>query len=1095
MVNWITSSQNSGNGTTILTITAATNSELTARTAALVVSSATLTASTTVSQLGRDAVYVTVIPNTLSFGHSSGSSVVRIESNGAWTVSASPTTLSWLSLNTTAGTGNGVIQVSVSDNMQTQPLSGTIRVSTADDYKDISVTQAGYTWVSADTQSLSYPSSVGGGYTWNVYVSSNGSWTAECPSWITATYTAYTGSRSVGFKVTENNTGFDERVGYIRLITDDDEFVITATQDAALMTLSVSPSGTTRFEYTGETVVFTATTNGYWTISEKPSWLTLSQMEGGSGTTLISATSQPNTTYANKYGDLVFVNDDNTITIPCISRYFVGVTVNYNIVSGGNDTRIVNEYQDFESISIDGGPFQPITSCWIDIATGQHTIVFRLTGDTISGGAWIYQYGYPTITQILGMRSDLVTAVTISAGVRSISGGFAGQMYLTDVTFEQGSRLEEIGFSTFEYCYRLTSIDIPTTVQTIGSAAFRFSGLDSISIPDSVTNQGVSANSVFASCYYLKSAYVPDIDYTKGWFADCPMLTGATYMGIGENTNGMFSGSTALTTVYMPNVTVLGDEIFRSCTALETYDIGSGVTSIGYESFSGCTSLSSVTTYSSGLNIKTVGNCAFQDCSALTSIDLMQSKISGPLTSTFFNCSSLQSVSLPGTLTSLGNWTFCNCTSLNEITWLSTTAPSYESGTFANVPAGGTLYVPNGFESNYSTLANAIQWNVQPYIPTDFIVVEDEVSYLYCETGVSKTIQVFSPNQYYTVSINSADFSVSGTPAVGYKVFNVSSNITNTGSTDVTATLTFTRIGSGAEYPVTLRVLTSDEGYDLSVDYVLPNSGTQTINRGGSGKMIIDDTLMPLSTSYTFGSSGDHNVKYVFDDKTIPNSFLENSYHTGYTATAVSITIGDEVTSIGINAFHDCTELTGTIVTPTALTEIKDYAFYNTAFEHIIMSADTLNCGVYCFAYCGSLQSVEYKPNALQGGYSNGLFYNSSALTSVTFATNIQSVGNYAFYRCSGLTKLDIPATCNYFGTGIIDYSGIKTIRCYGTTSPRKANAVGSYPFTSGAIQTNGKLYRPSNGTGYGYNSSMSNSEKTWRYLVTTPGSWSIYSL
>jgi hypothetical protein len=62
----------------------------------------------------------------------------------------------------------------------------------------------------------------------------------------------------------------------------------------------------------------------------------------------------------------------------------------------------------------------------------------------------------------------------------------------------------------------------------------------------------------------------------------------------------------------------------------------------------------------------------------------------------FYDCTSLESVTIPNSVTSIGDWAFYNCSGLTSITSLATTAPTIQSDTFQNVKTGGTLTVPSG---------------------------------------------------------------------------------------------------------------------------------------------------------------------------------------------------------------------------------------------------------------------------------------------------------------------------------------------------------------------------------------------------------------
>ncbi|MBR3144666.1 MAG: leucine-rich repeat domain-containing protein, partial [Clostridia bacterium] len=90
---------------------------------------------------------------------------------------------------------------------------------------------------------------------------------------------------------------------------------------------------------------------------------------------------------------------------------------------------------------------------------------------------------------------------------------------------------------------------------------------------------------------------------------------------------------------------------------MKTLVINSGVTSIGYKAFRGCTGLTSVTIPDSVTNIDWE---AFRDCTGLTSISIPDS-VTSIGESAFRDCTGLTSVTIPDGVTSIGWDAFRDC--------------------------------------------------------------------------------------------------------------------------------------------------------------------------------------------------------------------------------------------------------------------------------------------------------------------------------------------------------------------------------------------------------------------------------------------------
>lgn len=78
------------------------------------------------------------------------------------------------------------------------------------------------------------------------------------------------------------------------------------------------------------------------------------------------------------------------------------------------------------------------------------------------------------------------------------------------------------------------------------------------------------------------------------------------------------------------------------------------VTKIGYDSFSDCSGLTSLTIPN---NVDSIGDYAFSDCTGLTSITIPNS-VASIGTACFYGCIGLTSITIPSSVTSLGLYPF-----------------------------------------------------------------------------------------------------------------------------------------------------------------------------------------------------------------------------------------------------------------------------------------------------------------------------------------------------------------------------------------------------------------------------------------------------
>lgn len=263
-------------------------------------------------------------------------------------------------------------------------------------------------------------------------------------------------------------------------------------------------------------------------------------------------------------------------------------------------------------------------------------------------------------------KNTTLTSVAIPETVTELEYyAFKGCTSLTAVTIPSGlTSAGSLGSGAFSGCSALTTVQFGSGLASIPEALFEGTGLKTVTLPESVTSIGSWA---FANCAKLEQVSFP---------------AGLTSIGLSA-----FENCTALTAVTLPKrLTELGSAVFENCSALKSVWIPKSLTNNGFgDGFRGCTALTDIT-FETGITkiadrqfdgspiksitipgtVTTVGMSAFSDCANLTAIDLPSSvtEIDGYA---FEKCTALTAVTLPKHLRRLGTEAFLGCTALKSV--------------------------------------------------------------------------------------------------------------------------------------------------------------------------------------------------------------------------------------------------------------------------------------------------------------------------------------------------------------------------------------------------------------------------------------------
>ena len=132
-----------------------------------------------------------------------------------------------------------------------------------------------------------------------------------------------------------------------------------------------------------------------------------------------------------------------------------------------------------------------------------------------------------------------------------------------------------------------------------------------------------------------------------------------------------------------------------------------------------------------------------------------------------------------------------------------------------------------------------------------------------------------------------------------------------------------------------------------------------------------------------------------------------------YCANAKTVSLPATLTSIGDSAFAQEDAAIGytagltSVTIPQAVTAIQSYAFYHTAIAEVTVPASVKTWGKYAFSGCAKLKTARVA---------------------------CDSIGAFAFTRCTALSSLTISANCRTFGENMLTYcESLKAITYEGT--------------------------------------------------------------
>ena len=640
--------------------------------------------------------------------------------------------------------------------------------------------------------------------------------------------------------------------------------------------------------------------------------------------------------------------------------------------------------------------------------------------------------------------------ITIPSTVTGIlDNAFMGQTKITKVNIP--SNVTRIGKYVFYGCSGLTSVTIPDGVTSIGSYAFYgCSGLTSVTIPDGVTSIG---DSTFQGCINLTSIAIPD------------------------------------------NATSIGNRAFSGCKSLFNIKIPNSVLSVGRNAFYGCDKIFIINDDIQYVDKWAVGyinaptNVIFRDgtvgmadgilsgCKTLVSVNLNGIEKISP--SAFYSCSKLKTITIPGSLFSVGQGALGYCDNIEEVNidnlsaWcalnFSSQSSDYTYGGGNPLSSGAKLYVkgqlvtdlviPNDVESigsftfyNYSDLKSII---ITPQVKSIGRYAFGGCTNV--ESIYFNAIDCYNDNDYAKYSEGSTVFNSVGRNTAGIELI-IGKDVKQIPGSMFYGESMYSPSHTGSTKAPKISSVVFEENGLCEIISAYAFARCDSLE-----SIVLPETMREIGTEAFVGCD---RLKYISFPNSIENvyadafdgcSSLECTYNNGIyyigndlNPYLVALKADKNTTSTEFTMLIDCKFYLfnlGSYFTkvqdlyfPGDIAEWANISFPGawgentpvgktsniyidnnliTNITKIDLSTHKGALGAYAFAKWTWLEEV-ILPNNLEQ-VPIGIFYNCTSLKKISLPNNLKTINDYAFDNCKSLNILDLPIGLEFIGWSAFD--------------------------------------------------------------------------
>lgn len=632
---------------------------------------------------------------------------------------------------------------------------------------------------------------------------------------------------------------------------------------------------------------------------------------------------------------------------------------------------------------------------------------------------------YSSVDGVLLHKNEITGAMELSFYPKAKVGDYVIPEGVTEIPLRlfEGTQVKEVTVAASVTVIRSSAFINCTTLERV---IFAEGGTDNLVIEDEAFKNctGLSSITLPARLSELK---VNEETHTMSIFSGCTALTHINVERgnqIYASNDGVITNKAGTELIFCPTarkgsytvpqgVEKVGDYAFNGCMLLTEIVIPGYVETIGDYAFAGCNRVARVV-FSGGAveGMRTeIGEYAFAGMTTLRTIVFEEGSVVASIGAyAFTGAEALRSLDIPTTMEYIGDYAFEKAIALSKVEFQNGAEGELEFGNYVFSECIGLTQVilpQSVVKLNLGVFDGCVNI-AEIKVHADNEYYKDEDGVVYSKDGKEL---VFFPKGRKT---DNGEYVISqGVETISEGAFKGMRFITT-----IKINNTITNIGNNAfAGSISLTTLTFEEGNDEAKLVI----GDEAF----SGCAAISAVALPARTQ-KIGVKAFYSVN--MSSVEFPAGLEEiGSYAFARTA-ITSVVIPADISHLGDGVFDECMKLTEvSFATGYTGTVIPMATFRGTAIEEITIPASVEIIGFAAFNECAKLQTVTFEEGTAPltiGAFTkeelteeeqqlNGVFMNATSLKSVNIPDRAILIGAFAFGGCSSLATVSIKETSN----------------------------------------------------------------------------------